>query len=468
MFVKTLIFILFFGIHASHARERLIKTFRFGAKRQKWLQWDIYWRVLDWKQVFVRLDAPPMEVPNEFTWCTWYWQDFKHREFTFFSWTGTTSGRSITDYTDPDVDGWYNLTYGYNWDPNMLRVHHNFFIMDLWYETLESYWGTKWDNMGKIEPAIYQKWRFFCVGVNMEEATMVVYNDGELIDQKILEQGDDGFYNSFEENKNLTTGLITDIFLGGLPKFSTSYWNSFGRMSQIHLFSRILSHDEMVGMTTCGGRKLRGDLIDWETAQWDSGADTYGNVQEIWQSMETFCPKEEYGGIFLPTHPKIPFDDAVNICKMLKRKVISISDEEEFRNALVLMADLSEQYKATGTWYSDYSGDYHADYQNKGIPVTTACTDEDKDFTFNDFYTGEPCSNITRWNVDQPYYVPLDPKFEPTKSHYRYYPGGAFLNEDNPAYPTDIWANETLLMERNTFFTLCVGNYMGASDLKIR
>ena len=60
--------------------------------------------------------------------------------------------------------------------------------------------------------------------------------------------------------------------------------------------------------------------------------------------------------------------------------------------------------------------DYHADYHNKGIAVTTACTDDDKDYTFNDYYTGKPCSNITRWGANQPFYVPIDPNFEPTTS----------------------------------------------------
>ena len=453
---SSLLLILVTLCYFFEARDQLIKTFRFGAKRQEWAQNEN--DTLDWKQVFVRLDAPPLEIPNAFTWCTWYWIDFKHTEFTFFSWSGTTSGRSITEYNDTDRDSWRNLT----------DIHHRLFIMDLWYETLESCWGTKWDNMEKIEPPLYQKWRFFCLGVNLNQGTIVVYNDGKLIDQKILDQGDNGFFKSLEATKNLTTGVITDIFLGGVPYQYPYFWNSFGRMSQVHMFNRILSHNEMVGMTTCGGMKLKGNLIDWETAKWDSGADTHGNIQEIWQSMETICPQDNYGGILLPTYPKIPFDDAVNVCKMLKRKVISIADKKEYQKALVLMADLSEQLKATGYWYSDKEGDYHSDYKFKGIPVTTACTDEDKDLTFNDFYTGKPCSSITQWNVDQPFYVPLDANFQGTKSHYQYYPGGSFVNEDNPEYPADIWAKESILMERGTFYTLCVGNFLGASDLKIR
>ena len=35
-------------------------------------------------------------------------------------------------------------------------------------------------------------------------------------------------------------------------------------MTQWHLFDRILTADEMVGMTTCGGQKIPGNLIDFE------------------------------------------------------------------------------------------------------------------------------------------------------------------------------------------------------------
>ena len=86
-----------------------------------------------------------------------------------------------------------------------------------------------------------------------------------------------------EKNTNATSGEITDIWLGGLPAYGGGYyWNSFGRMSQIHWFDRLLTHDEMVGMTTCGGKQLRGNLIDWETTplefEWEQDYD----IQEVW------------------------------------------------------------------------------------------------------------------------------------------------------------------------------------------
>ena len=139
------------------------------------------------------------------TWCTWYLKDFKNREFTFFDMAGTVSGRSILNHTDPETEGSFR---------NQTKLQKSLFLMDLWWETLETMWGYKWDNMKQVEP-VYYTWRFFCVAVEIKKATIVIYIDGEIIDQKELQQGEGGFAWWVEKNTNATSGEITDIWLGG-------------------------------------------------------------------------------------------------------------------------------------------------------------------------------------------------------------------------------------------------------------
>ena len=40
-------------------------------------------------------------------------------------------------------------------------------------------------------------------------------------------------------------------------------FRSLGKMTDFHLFDRILTVDEMIGMTTCGGKKIEGNLINF-------------------------------------------------------------------------------------------------------------------------------------------------------------------------------------------------------------
>ena len=443
---------------AMHAKikkhPKLIKTLRFGANRKNYLQdWDAPFD----PQSLVRVGIPPLEMPDAWTWCSWYLQDFQNREFTFFDMAGTVSGRSILNHTDPESEGSFR---------NQTKLQKSIFLMDLWWETLETMWGYKWDNMKQVEP-LYYTWRFFCVAVEIKKATIVIYIDGEIIDQKELQQGENGFAWWVEKNTNATSGEITDIWLGGMPAYGGGYyWNSFGRMSQIHWFDRLLTHNEMVGMTTCGGTQLKGDLIDWETTSFEFKWEQHYDIQEVWVSMDEICPEKDYGGIYVPSF--VEFADSVEMCSTLKRHVIAIESPTERENGLDLMRDINEgiyyqhQYYANG-WRGIY---------NLGIAVLSAFTDQNTDLIFNIYYTGTACNhNITGWNVDQPDFIPLDPSFKPENSIYRIYVGSEANNTGND-WPVDLYRNETLLMERGTSsggaYTLCTGNYRGASTLKVK
>ena len=433
----------------------LIKTLRFGPSRKK--HTPNRNNPID-TTTLVRVGIPPLEMPDRWTWCSWFIQDFQHREWVFFYMAGTVSGRSILSHDDPETEGsFYNQT----------KLQKSFFLMTFWWEQFLTQWGEKWDNMKKLPP-VFNQWRFFCVAVETKKGTIIIYVDGEVIDQKVMPQGEGEGAWSLEKNMNASSGEITDIWLGGIPKYSGGYfWNSFGRMSQIHWFDRILTHDEMVGMTTCNGKKLKGNLINWETTKFEFTWDYLGgwHIFEIWASLETVCPKKEYGGIFVPS--SVEFEDAVELCSVLKREVIAIDSENE-EDAFELMRDINENML-----YYNYYYYYHWNgIYNTGITVLSAFTDEDLDLKFENHYTGAPCNhNVTGWNVDQPYYIPIDPNFKPMNSVYKLFKGSDKDNIGND-WPIDLYRNETILMERGTragqAFTICTGNFQGASSLNVK
>ena len=66
-------------------------------------------------------------------------------------------------------------------------------------------------------------------------------------------------------------------------------------MADIHVFDRILSKDEMIGMTTCDGSKLEGNLINSNR----DNSTVYGwQATEISIHPEKFCPKKNFSGLF--------------------------------------------------------------------------------------------------------------------------------------------------------------------------
>ena len=54
-----------------------------------------------------------------------------------------------------------------------------------------------------------------------------------------------------------TKNLVTGVLVGCEP-----WLRSYGRLVDLQVFDRLLTNDEMVQMTTCGGQKLEGNLID--------------------------------------------------------------------------------------------------------------------------------------------------------------------------------------------------------------
>ena len=117
--------------------------------------------------------------------------------------------------------------------------------------------------------------------------------------------------------------LVTDVMIGCDP-----WRQSYGKITDIHMFDRILTADEMVGMTTCSGEKLTGNVINSNT----DPSTVYGwQVQMIGIDQEFICPKRKFSAVFFDqwhwhTYP------AIDICKKFKRDLIAVTSEEDLDN----------------------------------------------------------------------------------------------------------------------------------------
>ena len=102
---------------------------------------------------------------------------------------------------------------------------------------------------------------------------------------------------------------------------------SYGRITDIQVFDRILTADEMVGMTTCSGKNLAGNLINTNTDPFT----LYGEeVKQVWVNQEMICPVRNFSAVFLDTIYSTL--SAREICKNLNRDLVSVTSQEDLDN----------------------------------------------------------------------------------------------------------------------------------------
>ena len=149
---------------------------------------------------------------------------------------------------------------------------------------------------------------------------------------------------------------------------------SYGQITDIQMFDRILTPDEMVGMTTCGGAKLTGNIINSNTDPYS----LYGRqVKQVWVNPEKYCPERKFSGVFFDQWHWKTFT-AIDHCKKLNRKIISITSEEDLDNLEFLF--------------------YHIIHWRKGWLQTSI--KKIGNGSWVDMETGEP--NILPWGDNQP------------------------------------------------------------------
>ena len=264
------------------------QTYRFGANRKKNNLWANTSQVWDWdKANCVRLEQDPIPLPTRYTWCTWFKKEINFEIFVFYNLASTNDGQSIVEHAKRNNETPFGDWFSYSGQNASVT---NLLVFDTYFETLESVWGGSWDNMARFKDFEYQKWQAICLALDTIAGKMTIYFNGELMDEKILE---DHRVQSFQERVNFTSNptnpLVTDVFIGCYLWGGTHYYSSFGSLTQIDWFDRILTHDEMVGMTTCEGKKLQGNLINWETSNFTIMDNCY-SVHPVHQS-KVFVPK---------------------------------------------------------------------------------------------------------------------------------------------------------------------------------
>ena len=119
--------------------------------------------------------------------------------------------------------------------------------------------------------------------------------------------------------------LVTDVFVGCNPLDRS---RTMGKITDIHMFDRILTPNEMIGMTTCSGEKLVGNLINSNTDPYS----VYGShAREIHIDYEEICPIRNFSAVHFDQWYFHTFT-AIDHCKKINRKLVSVLSNEDQEN----------------------------------------------------------------------------------------------------------------------------------------
>ena len=124
----------------------------------------------------------------------------------------------------------------------------------------------------------------------------------------------------------------------------TGFMSMYGSVTDAQVFSRELTDQEMVDMTTCKAF-LKGDMIQWETESWDLKSPLQSSEEEMLDLERDICDAPERG-LFMVPH-KLTLAESQHTCKKLSGFLVSYTSSQEF-DYLLYFLSLSINMKSGG------------------------------------------------------------------------------------------------------------------------
>ena len=127
-------------------------------------------------------------------------------------------------------------------------------------------------------------------------------------------------------NLKVPTNLLDMIYVGRCEVETKSCSDHSGDFTDINIWDRALSIDEMIGWTNCS-TIISGNLINWNSSNWEvAGMKNYST------KYPEICNPPVLGLVFFPG--LMNNSRAVNLCKKFKGEINVVSDEKN-KNDLV-------------------------------------------------------------------------------------------------------------------------------------
>ena len=126
------------------------------------------------------------------------------------------------------------------------------------------------------------------------------------------------------------------------------FWDGFpmhGSMTDLQVWSRVLSREEVVGWSFCN-TSLTGDVLNWETVSWKSE-----KLEIVELDKEEICMREE-GPVFKAFKTEKNFDETLHFCRTINGAMAVAEDKQKY---LSMNQSFLETCKTSTDFFTGYT-----------------------------------------------------------------------------------------------------------------
>ena len=253
--------------------------------------------------------------------------------------------------------------------------------MAMKYKTSDSY---SWIGLGKDTLPNLQVWRHTCLSID--------FTTGHV---KRVENGLVRFKTQSNQIRQL--GDTMNIVAAGCyyrPNGLTKYQSMYGRVTDVQMFSRILSDEEMEDISGCKRRGV-GDILDWDSASWIKRGPKQTIRRENLDFEKFVCkfPEKSY---HLVPQPWNFVPESLDVCKKFSARLAGHENEAEF--GMITQYLSQENIVKTEQCLTD------VDQEDSSVEISTwlAIDDNDQELVWTHWYSGRPVTPLP-WAENRPY-----------------------------------------------------------------
>ena len=259
----------------------------------------------------------------------------------------------------------------------------------------------KWEALGDTLKRDLHVWIHFCLSIDFNTRVVKLAENGVVK----FEKQSDKVHNVWNNVNTLSVGC----FARGCCESINRYMSMYGKVTDVQLFSRVLTDLEMEEYTGCRSR-LSGDVVSWDSGSWlTSGFNNSIRLESLdWETE--ICKSQRHSYHMIP-QPLQFMPNSLEACNRFSAEVVAHRDDDE-------LEEITEYLSSKQVTKSVNCLSRGGQEQQTEVNTWLAITDNDKEGVWTNYYTKEKMYKLP-WAENQPYQdafsyncVQLQVKFE--------------------------------------------------------
>ena len=241
-----------------------------------------------------------------------------------------------------------------------------------------------WIGLGEGISIDLQVWRHTCFSVDFESG-----------DIKLVENGEVQANSKSSDIKPLETPM--NLVAAGCyyrPIGKTKYQSMYGRITDVQIFSRLLSENEMEEISGCK-RREEGDLLSWDATQWLRRGPKQDIREEMLDFTENVCYHSDKSFHLIP-QPWNFIPESLDLCRKFSAELAGHQNQREFKEITQYLSQenvMNSEQCITNT---------DGPRKEKEISTWLAIHDNDQEMVWKHWYTNNNVSPLP-WAENRPY-----------------------------------------------------------------